>query len=365
MMDQPFLRLALSVHAAALRLYPDDFRAAFGKEMQAVFALTATEASDEGMLNLGNLFLREMRDLFWSALSENRQGNRSRAADGTQPRDFAARFSHTEMLISLAVFLIPAGTLLLSATAHTGAGELIPRLMLACLILGLVAGLLKRFPPWSLPYLGLVFSAIVFVNLFQWRAERIATAMASRFVLHANDELGRLLLTGFWQGVVWLSLFVLIGLLVLLLRLIPPCRPWVRRLRDDWTQLSYLLYGSSILAVSLTFEGYSAEKTPFILAALVCMAAGAWSYLHSSRPQQGFLALMAGATMAMWVAAAGVWLLVPRQEWAAWFSAHPPDTERWFEVGQTLIAWFWMLVVMALPALVKLIPKTPGARSVR
>lgn len=361
-MQQALLRMVLAAHTAALRLYPDDFRALFGQEMQVVFALNATEASREGFTTLANLFLREMRDLFWSALNESRRGKLTGGAAGPPPFESGAHFSRPELLVALAVFLIPAGIILLSAVTRIHAGELIPRLMLVCLLLGLVAGLIKHFPRWSLPYLGLIFSAIVFAYLFQWKAERIATAMASRFVLQPNNELGRLFLTGFWQGVVWLSLFALVGLLILILRLIPRCRPWVYRLREDWTQLSYLLYGSAILAVTLTFEEYSAEKTPFILAALICMAAGAWSYLHSSRPQQGFLALLVGASTAMWIAAIGVWILVPSQEWAAWFTAHPADSERWLEAGRTLTTWFWILVVMALPALLKFIPRTSDPR---
>jgi hypothetical protein len=276
---------------------------------------------------------------------------------GTEPAAAVRRFSRGEMLVALAVFLIPTGYVLVSSAPGSAARELILRLTLVLGVLGAAAGLLKRFPRWSLAYLGLVFSAIVFAFLFQWKAERIATALASRYIVQSNNELGRLILVSFWQGVVWLSLFALIAVLILLLRQIPAFRPWVFRLRDDWSQLSYLLYGSSTLAVVLTFEEYTIGTTPFILAALLCMAAGAWSYLRSSHPGRGFRSLVIGATLAMWVAIAGVWLLAPRQDWTVLFSPYPPEQERWFETWQALIGWGWMVMILALPAMLRYLPR--------
>jgi hypothetical protein len=360
MKDRTLLSLVLSVHSAALRLYPGDFRITFREEMQAVFEYTAAEASINGSVALGRLFLREMFDLVWTAINERRREWLSQAKDPEAPEG-ETRFSRLEMLISLAVFLVPAGYLLLNAFPQSLVRELIPVLILTGIFVGTAAGLLKRLPRWSLPYLGLILSGIVFAFLFQWKAERIATSLASRFVFQSNSELGRLVLTSFWQGVLWLSLFVLVAFAILLLKMIPPFRPWARRLREDWTQISYLLYGGSMLALVWTFNDYRNE-TPFALIAIGCMIAGAWGYLRSSRPRQAFLALVAGATLAMWVAAIGVWLLVPSQDWAAWFQAHPSSGERWFEALQTLIVWMWMLVVMALPALVRLIPHQPDAR---
>jgi hypothetical protein len=298
-----------------------------------------------------------MHDLLWTALRERR---REWACRLRLPRA-GPRFSRLESLAALAVFLIPSGYLVLNATPEPLITDLIPVLLLSGILMGSAAGLLRRLPRWSLPYLGLILSGIIFAFLFQWKAERIATSLASRFIFQSNHEMGRLLLASFWQGVIWLSLFALAAFGILILRLIPAFRPWVDRLYEDWTQLSFLLYGGSILALVLTFNDYRNE-TPYALVALLCMAAGAWGYLRSSRPRQAFLALAAGATLAMWVAAAGVWLLVPTQDWAAWFQEHPPSRERWFEAIQTLVVWVWMLVVLALPALGKILLRRTDGR---
>jgi len=51
------------------RLYPPGFRAAFGEEMQAVFAAAATEAASRGLAALLVLWLRELRDWPGAVLS--------------------------------------------------------------------------------------------------------------------------------------------------------------------------------------------------------------------------------------------------------------------------------------------------------
>jgi hypothetical protein len=341
---------ASKAHAALLRLYPTEFRDAFGDEIQAVFAQAAGEAAGRGAVSLGLLLLRELVDLPGAALGQRLRGMKAERPDSAaaQPE----RLARHEALAALAVFLIPAGFIVLRAAPPTLVGKVVPPAMMILLVVGLAAGLAKRFPRWSLPYFGLVISAVVFLFLFQWKAQRLALTLASRFVVQPREELGRLLLVTFWEGVVWLSLLALVACSVQLLGLLPRFRSLARRLTQDWTQLSYLLYGGSMLGLVLTLEEYR-HAEPVALVAVACLAAGGWSYLRSSRPLHGFVRLVAGATLAMWVAAAGRWLLVPYQDWAGWFIWHPQQAERWFEAQQTLIAWAWMMVVMATPALLQ------------
>ncbi len=344
------VRWAVRAHAALLRLYPAGFRATFGEEIQAVFVQAAGEAAGRGPAALATLLLRELVDLPEAALGERLRELRSGRQASDEPQ--AEPLARHEALAALAVFLIPAGFIVLRVAPPSLVGKIVPPAMLALLFVGLAAGLVKRIPRWSLPYFGLVIAAVVFLFLFQWEAQRIAVQLASRFVVQPSEELGRLLLVTFWEGVVWLSLLALVAFSVQLLSLVPRFRSLTRRLAQDWTQLSYLLYGGSMLGLVLSLEEYRYAE-PVALVAVACLAAGGWSYLRSSRPSRGFVRLLAGATLAMWVAAAGRWLLVPYQDWGGWFAWHPQQAERWFEAEQTLIAWAWMMVVMALPALLQ------------
>jgi hypothetical protein len=209
----------------------------------------------------------------------------------------------------------------------------------------------------------LVVSAIVFLYLFRWKAERYATFMASRFITQTEYELGRLFLNAFWEGVVWLSLLLMIACSILVLTLIPRFRSWFKNLKEDWTQLSYLLYGGSMIALVMTFEEFRYQE-PYALIALLCLAGGAWGYLRSQRRWRGFLSLLAGVTLAMWISAAGIWLLVPAQDWSGWFHSRSTESERWFEAQRALIAWAWMVAVIALPAILKLIPHSSNTNSI-
>jgi hypothetical protein len=354
------LRLVDKVHTALLRLYPSSFQETYADEMQAVFTQTAQDATERGYLAVCRILWRELFDAPIAAFRERVLNWKRREQQvGDQPSQ--TRLTRSEMLMALAVFLVPAGLILLNAAPSMQIERVLRPAIWILLLLGAMVGLIKRFPRWSLPYIGLVVATIVFLYLFRWEAQRIATFMASRFVSQPQNELGRLILATFWEGVVWLSLLILIAFIVLLLALLPRFRHRIRHLREDWTQFSYLLYGGAMLALVLTFEEYRYEE-PYALIALLCLAAGAWGYLRSNRRFHGFLSLLAGATMAMWIAAAGIWLLVPQQSWSVWFQSHSPESERWFEAQRALIAWVWMVAILALPSLLKFLPRRHEAR---
>lgn len=356
------IHLVHKIHAALLRLYPASFRATYADEMQAVFAQTAQDAAERGYLAFSRVLWRELLDAPIAAFRERvLVWKRREPQTGDQPSQI--RLTRSEMLVALAVFLVPTGLILLNAAPSTQIERVLRPAIWILLLLGAMVGLIKRFPRWSLPYIGLVVATIVFLYLFHWETQRIATFMASRFVSQPQDELGRLMLTAFWEGVVWLSLLIFIALIILPFALLPRFRHRIQHLQEDWTQFSYLLYGGAMLALVLTFEEYRYEE-PYALVALLCLAAGAWGYLRSNHRIQGFLSLLAGATLAMWIAAAGIWLLVPQQSWSAWFQSHSPESERWFEAQQALIAWGWMIAVLALPGLLKLLPRRYETRPI-
>ena len=358
--DQALIRF----HNLLLRLYPPGFRTTFESEMQAVFSKTIRDASEQGAFSIGLVILRELRDLPTAALNERLLEKQS---GSKQPGNSAAKpakpLTHIEILLALAVFLVPAGFILYNSAPSPLVNKLVPPILIALLLAGSVVGVIKRFPRWSLPYFGLILSAIVFLFLFQGEAQRMSALLASRFAFHPNDELSRLLLVIFWDGMVWLSLLALVTFSVLLLSRVPKFVPLVQRMLEDWTQLSYLFYGSSMLALVLTFDAYNYD-TEIALVALLCLAVGAWVYLRSNHPGRRFLALIAGLTLAMLVAFTGKWMLGPQFDWTAWLHISLPGYGRWLDPGQGLVGWAWMVVVIALPGLLRLLPRSRSSRLV-
>jgi hypothetical protein len=332
--------------------------------MQLVFSQTIREASDEGALTLGKVFLRELLDLPLAALHERlRERQAQYSAQRNHVETPITRLSRSEMLLALAVFLVPAGLVLLNSTSSSLLTKIVPPTMLVLLLIGSVAGLIKRFPRWSLPYYGVAASAIVFLFLFQGNAQRLSALLASRFVFQPNDELNRLLLVIFWDGMVWLSLLVLVSLSVLLLSRVPNFVPLVQRMWEDWTRLSYLLYGSSMLALVLTLDAYNYDAI-ITLAALLCLTAGAWGYLRNNHPKRRFLALMAGLTLAMTVAVTSNGMLSPQFDWMVWLRISSHVDGRWLDPGQGLVGWAWMMIVITLPGLLRLLPRPHSSKLV-
>ena len=350
--------LILRCHTALLRLYPADFRTAFGDEIHLVFNQMVQDAASQGSTTLMKVILQEFRDLPLAAVGMRWRERNKRSAAENQTRTRKRSATKWELLLALATFLIPVGYILINALPHTLISRYILPVMLVFLVASTMTGLIKRLPRWSLSYIGLIISAVVFLYLFHWEAQRIGTFLAARFVVQPTNDYGRLMLILFWEGIVWLSLLVVLASAILLLTRFAHFQSLRQNVREDWTLLSYLVYNGSMLAVFLVFEDYR-NAEPYLLTAQFFLAAGAWGYLRSRRPLTGFWSMLLGGTLAMGVAALGVWILAPLQDWTTWFRWHSPEQERWFEVQRAMIGWFWMVVVLVLPALTRLLGRSP------
>jgi lysylphosphatidylglycerol synthetase-like protein (DUF2156 family) len=153
---------------------------------------------------------------------------------------------------------------------------------------------------------------------------------------------------------------ILLGALILvnLLRLLPHTRGVWQRIRADWTQLSFLLYGGLVISTMVLFDEYHHDSV-WQLVAWSCLALGAWLYLRAKRQKQRILALICGATGAMWIVALAKWVLIPLQKWPTGYPVSPSEAIRWVEVGSAMIGWVWILIMLLAPALLSLLPQSP------
>lgn len=157
------------------------------------------------------------------------------------------------------------------------------------------------------------------------------------------------------EGELWVVLLGITAFAVLVAAACRPLRPFYRRLRDDWTLLSFSLYGASVVAVYIAFEDYPhPHKQLYIFAASLILVAGAWVYLRSAHLWQRALALFAGMTLAMAVAATGKAILYANP--LLW----PPEARGFTwqsEVLCTVFLWGWLVAVVMAPALLELFPR--------
>lgn len=270
-----------------------------------------------------------------------------------------------ELLAALIIFLLPLLIPLFGILAATGSR--LPRwvdisvlvLFLGAMLLVLGWAIVKGLPRWSLSYLGF----IVMLGLVLSQYDRIWGWLYPFFTQSFGPRSYwslpvRILYVAVFEFIFFFSILLGAVILVNLLRLLPHTRGVWQRIRADWTQLSFLFYGGLVLSILLMFDEYHyADVWRFM--AWICLALGAWLYLRAKGQKQRILALICGATGAMWIVALAKWMLIPLQKWPTGYPVSPSEATRWVETGSATIGWVWILIMLLAPALLSLLPKVP------
>lgn len=349
----------LRIYCVLLYLYPREFRTEFGDEMYSVFAEAILDARDHNGSVLRDVLLGELRDFPLAVLGAHfRERFKRQAGNSSAKTSREGSLSGKEMLVALFAFILPVGFILQNTNLSTSLKIILPA-MFAFVTITFAVGMYQGFPRWSLPYLGQVVSITGYLFLFQWVADLLSPAIINRFgpVVMAAGTYP--LLQAFSAGFLWLSLFGLTLLILGLLALLPWFRPLYWRIRQDWSLISFILYGEAIVALILLFDGYRYEE-PYIIASLMLLGAGAWLYLRSPSLWQRVLALCFGLTLAIWVPAV-VKSLVSDQRWSFWPQWQSLEIVNWIDAGHTMLDWSWMVIVLLAPALLGFFP--PGEKT--
>lgn len=140
------------------------------------------------------------------------------------------------------------------------------------------------------------------------------------------------------------------ALLVLAAAWLPPLRPFYSGLRRDWSMPSFLLYGSMLPMLIIIFDEYQGSA-PYKIAGLLILAGGAWVYLRRSQPGTRLYALLVAVALTMGLVGLGKYLLYPSQPWSA-YTTFP----HWWEALVPLIEGAVLLVIIAAPSVLKLLP---------
>jgi hypothetical protein len=273
--------------------------------------------------------------------------------------------SWREWLAAMTLFLLLALTSLLSYLQIT----LPPWLswgLLGVLLLMFVLGLIKGLPRWSLPYTGVIGVPLSWALTMRGTIMGINTrgGVVGSLLSWTDRHFFALLRPSasdpwivravFGGAELWLVLLGMAAFTVLVAAACRPLRPFYVRLRDDWTLLSFGLYGAALMAVLMALEDYPhPHKQLYIFLASLILAAGAWVYLRSAHLWQRSLALFAAITLSMAVAATGKAILYANP--LLW-----PREARGFtwqsEVLCTVFLWGWLVAVVMAPALLRLLP---------
>jgi hypothetical protein len=344
-------------YAQSIRLYPADFRNTFVAEMQTVFRKALEDQNFSGLLLLCGRELRTWPGAVLRAHLENRRKLMS-------IQDQSTKLKPGELLAAITIFLVPplAAILLALLSAVVGGpqewlGIVMIVILLGSVIVPLIFGVVRGFPRWSPPYLGILLIILVWFGLFWNIWGWMHPAVIGWFGTMGTWSMPiRILIEGMQAMLIWLLMLFSALILVSLLRLWPHARPLWQHVRQDWTQLSFILYGGLILHIILIFDEYQSDE-PWLIAAWTCLGLGAWLYLRTKERRARLLILLCGATLAMWIVAIGKWVLVPQQSWEIWFEHYPAQTERWFESLRTIADWFCLTIALLLPSLLRWLPQ--------
>lgn len=328
------------LYALLLYLFPKTYRGEYGEELQAVFDLSLDDAAGFGWLEVAIVICRELAGMPKAILyAHMREMRKAKMKKGFESYFDFAHGSWHEFLTALFPFLLGGSIPLINYLGGKGlfsndAGSVVALVMLVLFLVLLVVGINRGMPRWSLPYLGFLFSIL---SVFM-----LSAVFGTPIYLLFRDlrDQSVLLIDILWDGIFWYGLLCAILLLVVLGRFSPA----FQRFRDDWTLPCFVLYGGAPFALWLTFDEYVGDE-PYVLLALLVLAAGAWIYLRSAGMGTRFATLFIAMTAAMFIAAIGKWLLVPSQTWPIQIDEGLAKAE----FRHTVAMWGWFALGMIIP----------------
>ena len=229
---------------------------------------------------------------------------------------------------------------------------LIPALglpLLALLVFVWIAGIVRDFPVWALPGMGII---LFFVSIFLHLSAQLLIILAVLRPVYGisgwpaglslAENIGLMLL------VQLMFLLILAAVVAGLLRIAPGL---FGKVREDWTILSFLLYGIGILPILLWSDEYLGVEWYQTISLLV-MAVGAGLYLIVSKRWQRALALVLPAAISQIVMSIGLYRLIPAQPWA-----NPADTS--FTIWEAIQPTLFLAPLPIVLLLAALAPRLP------
>lgn len=300
-----FVRLLTRFHIFFIRLYPRQFREEFGEEMTAVFTVAVQEAGRRGMRWALMVWLRELRDYPSSLLREQRRNRRKHPLSSQSPAPAfsgdeggpgqwspVTRWESAATILPFVLFgLLYTLDALDYAAGRRGFSLYWHLSFYLILLIGLGLGWVKRFPRWSLGYLGTSL-------LFSWWLAGLSTTGFTIFgyTLGTNERWG-------WRG--WISLLLVAFIATLLSRSLYPLVGLAKDIWRDWSRLSFIFYGAlTWLALGMTYDGKSFYNQIAFLPMNIFVGAlfyvmGAWFFLRVRLPWQRALVLQGAFSLGL------------------------------------------------------------------
>jgi hypothetical protein len=346
------LNFLIYIYSRLLLIYPGRFRTEFANEMSVVFEEAIMEAAHEGISSLLIVSIRELGGLMtgifreiWSERDRSLQFGAHLPGGSIRNCQLGALFLPFVVILLVTVgkgTFDPKIQWLLSAFSL---------LFLGLLVLVWIVGLIHSFPVWTLPAMGIVlFLVVAFLHITtQILIHPVVEAVLERvWGGTGHTSLARDL----FRAVFSQFIFLIIAMAVVtgLLRLVPEFH---RQVVQEWTLLSFLLYGIAVVPVVTNDE--SAGIGLYQTVSLLVLTAGMVIYLRVSKRWQRVLALVIPAVLSPILISLGLYQTFPMQPWA-----EPMNLS--FRISEALQPVLYLAPLPILLIMARLAPRLPLSR---
>jgi hypothetical protein len=127
-------------------------------------------------------------------------------------------------------------------------------------------------------------------------------------------------------------------------------RPLYRRVRQDWSLLSFLFLGVAIPPFIMN-DPYQ-DLAPFETGSVLTLAVSAWMFLKWRTTWQRLATLVLALILATCIYALGIYIVYPLEEWVPYRSF-----PRWWEAIYPLLGVPAILMLICAPAILALFPR--------
>lgn len=256
----PLLSLLSWLYLHLLHLYPPAYRLQYGEELVDVYAQIIQESADGRQMV--SRALQELRDFPGVLLRVRLRRSTPAMPNPIFPLTTDRTPWPTALLSLVPLFIIGPVSLILmyrpwaAAPGDAWVTPLLITLQYVSIGIGVVIGVLHRFPRWFYP----IFITAVFL---------FASYQVPQWLAYPSISGTRVIIP-----------LLLILLIFLVIRWLPFFRSFYANLRGDWTLLSYGLYALAILLLSTQDKDEAPRLTFLVLLPSLITIAGALAHLR-------------------------------------------------------------------------------------
>ena len=289
------VQILMRLYTRMLGLYPQQYQAEYGEELQTVFSLLVNEAVQRGRFSVIRLGWRELCDLPAAVIREHGRERRKRkmaTSTGAQTGAECSSWGETLAGIWPFLFLGPVSVIMAYMTVpawfqYSETPKYLSIVFVLSMLVGLGVGWAKGWPRWSYLYIG--FAMVV--------GGLAIGGTVSSMVFTVGPEWPVLPQVLIAVG----SFGLIVGILTLIARAWRPLHSLYRGIRQDWTRLSFGLFTGVL--VLFGGGGIDLDEDPIftlnVFMPSLILLAGALIYLRSTTKTQRILALLVSLVLAV------------------------------------------------------------------